>query len=87
MPTLLNRILRKLHITPTRFDENDMINASIEDQSRDHANLLEKLQGTLSRRLAVSNELRESIRIARERTNSFADFEKLTIRRNKDREQ
>jgi hypothetical protein len=81
MTTLLNRVLRKLHILSQPFDEDDMINASIEDKERHHRSLVGQLASTLIRRESLNDELRESIKIAREQTNSFADFETLTIRR------
>lgn len=79
--TLLNRVLRKLHVIPPTFDEDDLINASIEDKAREHHSLVRQLTTTLSRHTKLNNELRASIKMAREATNSFADFERLTIRR------
>lgn len=81
MTTLLTRVLRKLHVIPPTFDEDDMINASIEDKEREHRSLVQKLASTLTKREQLNDELRESIKIAREATSSFADFERLTIRR------
>lgn len=78
--SFLNRVLKKLHIVEA-FDENDVINAQIEDKERHHHSLVDRLADTLIRRTQLNDELRESIKIAREATTSFADFERLTIRR------
>jgi translation initiation factor 2B subunit (eIF-2B alpha/beta/delta family) len=81
MTNILRRVLRALHLAPQRFDEDDMINAQIEDKQRDYTNLVNKLGETLTKRRELNTSLRESIRIARESTKSFEDFELLTIRR------
>jgi hypothetical protein len=81
MTSLINRVLRKLHVINPLFDEDDMINASIEDKAKEHESVVRRLATTLSRREILNGELRESIKLAREATNSFADFERLTIRR------
>lgn len=77
----LRRVLQALHIVRQPFDEDDMINASIEDKERHHRSLVGQLASTLMRRESLNDELRASIKIAREQTTSFADFERLTIRR------
>lgn len=59
-----------------RFDEDDVINASIEDKARDSEKLIERLHVAIYRRLATNQHLRESIRIAKHRTNSFEAFER-----------
>lgn len=79
MNGLLERVLVKMGFRePTR---DDIINAQIEDKARDHANLVGLLHTALAKRSKSNGALRESIRIAKERTNSFADFERMTIRR------
>lgn len=70
----IEQILKKLHLI-SQFSKDDMINASIEDKFREHKSLVERLQKTLHRRLVSNEHLRESIRIARDKTNSFAEFE------------
>lgn len=74
-----------MHIVPPPFDEDDMINASIEDKERNHRSLVGQLTNSLIRRGRLNEELRASIKIAREQTTSFADFETLTIRRKDNR--
>lgn len=59
---------------PTR---DDVINAQIEDKARDHASLVRALHEAFQKRSKSNGALRESIRIAKERTNSFSDFERL----------
>jgi hypothetical protein len=63
------------------FTEDDMINASTEDKLREHESLVQKAQGALHARLAANEQVRNSIRIATERTESFADFERAFVRR------
>lgn len=63
------------------YSDDDMINASIEDKARDNEKIIERLQGALYRRLATNEHLRESIRIAKHRTNSFEAFERQIARR------
>lgn len=83
--SFLQRVLRAMHIVPPPFDEDDMINASIEDKERNHRSLVGQLTNSLIRRGRLNEELRASIKIAREQTTSFADFETLTIRRKDNR--
>lgn len=81
MTSLLKRVLQTLHMMPPPFDENDVMNAEMEDKERVHSSLVRDLTRVLTRREALNDHLRESIKIAREQTNSFADFERLTGRR------
>lgn len=81
MTSLLKRVLQSLHIAPAPFDENDMMNAETEDKQREHSSLVRDWTRVLTRREQLNDRLRESIKIAREQTNSFADFERLTGRR------
>lgn len=78
--TWVENLLKKLRII-SPFTEDDMINASIEDKTREHASLVERLQGTLHARIATNEHLRQSIRIAKDRTDSFAEFERGMVRR------
>lgn len=78
----IERALRRLGLLP-KFDEDDMINASIEDKIRDHDSVVDRVHHAMSRRLQSNEALRQSIRIAKRQTNSFADFEKLAIGREK----
>jgi hypothetical protein len=80
----VERLLKKLRII-SPFSEDDMINASIEDKYRDHESLIGRLQVTLHNRLATNDRLREAIRIAKSRTSSFEDFERVMIHREGDR--
>ena len=74
MIRLAERLLKKLGwIDP--FDEDDMLNAQIEDTARDYRGLIEKLHQSFYRRLQTNQELKRTIQIAKNRTNSFADFE------------
>lgn len=66
------------------FDSDDVINAEIEDAARDQQRVIERLQHSLSNRTAINAKLRESIRIAKKRTNSFEQFEKLIVGRKHD---
>lgn len=66
------------------FSDDELINASIEDKARDNEKVIEGLQGALFRRIAANANLRESIRIAKHRTNSFEAFERQIIGRRDD---
>ena len=78
MMHFIRRALRRLGFEDTR---DDRINAAIDDSERDHLHLVAALQEAFSRRRAGNKKLRESLHIAAQRTNSFADFERMTIRR------
>lgn len=65
---------------------DEIINAQIEDNARDHSNAVDKFQAAVSRRNESNERLRDAIRIARQRTSSFADFERMIIRKEADRD-
>ena len=71
--------MRKFTWVP--YDKNDEINESIEQHSAEHSSLVGKLHEALARRVETNGALRKSLHIAQRRTNSFADFERMTIRR------
>lgn len=56
---------------------DDFINAQIEDKAREHSDIVGALHAAFFRRRLSNDALRESIRIAKERTNSFEDFERM----------
>jgi hypothetical protein len=78
--SFMERIMRRFHWIP-KETRDDTINASIEEKALDHSNLVGELHEALKRRSQSNGVLRESIRIAKHRTNSFADFERMAIRR------
>jgi hypothetical protein len=80
MTSLIKRVLQRL-INPEPFDENDVMNAEVEDKQREHHSLVQEIGKIMVRREELNDKLRESIKIAREQTSSFADFERLTGRR------
>lgn len=68
-------LLRRWGILPP-FDKDDVLNASIEDRARDNEKVIERLHHSLSKRFEVNDRLRQSIKIAKRRTNSFEQFER-----------
>lgn len=60
---------------------DDHINAEIDNAAHDHSKAIDDLSDAVVKRSKSNGVLRESIRIAKESTNSFVDFELLTIRR------
>ena len=61
-----------------KYSEDDRINASTEDAARVHESAVSRLHEATQRRVKGNEALRQSIRLAKQRTNSFADFEQLT---------
>lgn len=80
----VERFLRRIGVLPP-FDKDDVLNASIDDKQRDTRLVIEKLEGSMARRHETNAHLRESIKIAKRRTNSFADFERLARGHREDR--
>jgi hypothetical protein len=78
--TLLERIMRRFTWIP-KTQRDETINESIEANADEHSRLVGALHLALKRRLETNGALRESIRIAKRRTTSFADFERMTIHR------
>jgi hypothetical protein len=76
----VERFLRRVGLI-SQFSEDDMINASTEDKLREHETLVQRAQGTLHARIAANEHLRDSIRIASERTDAFGEFERKILRR------
>jgi len=74
--------MRRFHWIPNDSSpRDDDINQSIEEKAEEHSHLVGLLHEALSRRTQSNGTLRNSIQIAKHRTNSFADFERMTIRR------
>lgn len=71
----IENLLRKWGFLPP-FDKDDVLNATIENKVRDNEKVIERLQTMRSRRLEINGRLRESIKIAKRRTNSFELFER-----------
>jgi hypothetical protein len=78
MMHLVRRVLRRFGFEDTR---DEQINAEVDDSERDHLHLVDALQEAFARRKVNNAKLRHSLHIAEQRTNSFADFERMTIRR------
>lgn len=76
MIKLFEKLLQRLGIVPV-FDEDDTINAEIEDKARDNERALGRLQDTYQKKREANTRLRHSIAIASQRTNSFEQFEQL----------
>lgn len=72
--------MRRFHWIPKDTRDDD-INQSIERNADEHSRLVGLLHVALSRRSQSNGALRNSIQIAAHRTNSFADFERMAIRR------
>jgi hypothetical protein len=83
MIQLVEQLLRKWGLVRP-YSDDDLINASIEDKARDNEKIIERLQGALYRRIATNATLRESIKIAKRRTNSFEAFERHMLGRHDD---
>lgn len=78
--SFMERLMRRFHWVPKETRDEE-VNASIEEKAQEHSHLIGALHAALSRRSVSNGALRESIRIAKHRTNSFADFERMAIRR------
>lgn len=72
----IERFLQRIGILPP-FDENDVLNASIEDKARDNEKVVERLKTSLSRRHEANFRLRTALNIAKRRTTSFEEFERM----------
>jgi hypothetical protein len=81
MKGLLMNILQALGLVDDYATRDEIINAQIEDEARNHEKLIGQLRGAIDRRVVTNDELRHAIRIAKHRTSSFADFERMSIRR------
>jgi|EndMetStandDraft_3_1072993.scaffolds.fasta_scaffold1119224_2 hypothetical protein len=79
----LENLFRRWGILPP-FDKDDVLNASIENKARDNEKVIERLQTLLSRRFEINERLRQSIKIAKRRTNSFEEFEQYIVGRTDD---
>lgn len=72
----IERLLKKWGLISS-FDANDVVNAEIEDKARDTQEVMGRIRSSLSRRFEANAALRHSIIIAKQRTNSFEQFERL----------
>ena len=59
-----------------KYSEDDRINASTEDAARVHETAVSRLHEATQERKQSNAALRHSISVAKQRTNSFADFER-----------
>lgn len=84
MIQLIENLLRKWGLLPP-FDKDDVLNATIENKARDNEKVIERLQTSLSRRSLINDRLRQSIKIAKRRTNSFEQFERYIVGTKDDR--
>lgn len=83
MIQLFERLLKRLGwVAP--FDKDDVLNASIEDKQRDTEKVIGRLQYALTKRFASNAHLRETIKLAKHRTNSFEAFERHMVGRRDD---
>lgn len=67
-------VLKKLGIAPD-FTHDDMIDASIEDNLRDHQKVVSEFTEAADARHASNDRLRQALQIAKLRTTAFADLE------------
>lgn len=67
-------VLKRLGIAPA-FTQDEMIDASIEDNLRDHGKAVNELVEAAQSRNASNERLREALQIAKLRTTAFADLE------------
>jgi hypothetical protein len=65
----------------SRSPRDEDINASIDEHAQTHSHLIGALHDAFKRRTKSNEALKKSIRIANTRTTSFADFERMAIRR------
>jgi hypothetical protein len=80
MIQIVERLLKRLGLVRP-FTDDEVINAEIEDKAREHETLIGRLDLAFMRRSVSNAHLRESLRIAKRRTNSFAEFEKHFVGR------
>jgi hypothetical protein len=64
-----------------RQTRDDYINAQNEEAVRSYEKATVALRNAIAQHTRGSNALRHSIRVARSRTNSFADFERMAVRK------
>jgi hypothetical protein len=79
----IERLLQKWGFI-SAFDKDDVLNATIEDKAQETEKVIEGIRSSLERRIATNGILRDSIRIAKHRTNSFEQFERHFLRGNDD---
>lgn len=77
---LVERTLARLGIV-SPHSRDDEINARTEDALRSYEHAANALRQAIANHEKGNNALRESIRIAKTRTNSFADFERMAVRK------
>jgi hypothetical protein len=66
------------------FSKDDVLNAEVEDKARHNEKVVQRLRASLSKRHEANGRLRHSITIAKRRTNSFEQFERMIARKNAD---
>ena len=71
---LAERILKAIGLV-RHYSDDDVLNASTEDAARAHSSAVESLHASIQKRVQGNEALRQSIMIAKDRTNSFGEFE------------
>lgn len=80
MNSFVSKILEMLSAIGVDVPRDEHINAEIDNAAHDHSRVVIELSEAVVKRSRSNGMLRESIRIAKERTNSLADFELRKIR-------
>ena len=86
MIQFIEGVLKKLGII-SPIEKDEIINAQIENKAREYDDAVIRLHESLERRATSMRHLRESLRVANSRTNSFVEFERLTKEAGKHREE
>lgn len=72
---LAERLLKYMGLV-RQYTDDDVINAENDDALRTHSSAVVNLHESIERRLQGNEALRRSITIAKDRTNSFGEFER-----------
>jgi hypothetical protein len=83
MIATVEKLLKKLGVISS-IDDDEIINASIENSAKDFEGALDKLRESLKSGTGSIAHLRQSIAVAKERTSSFAEFERMTAGRRRE---
>jgi hypothetical protein len=75
MIQLIERLLKRMGMM-REYSDDEVINASIEDKLRDNEKIVVRLKESVGRRISSNQHLRETIKIAKRRTDSFEVFER-----------
>jgi hypothetical protein len=78
--SIWGNILEKIGIS-SHSSRDDEINRSMENSSQEFNDALGHMRDKLKKNNETTEHLRQSIALAKERTSSFADFERLSSRR------